>query len=164
MQPELWNRSRLGDGRLGLVAASLLLALAAASPAEAQPHFVEQAELEFGTVASGQSTGPVSVAADGAVACGAHTCLGGQAPARFMVTQAESRTAYSLNYSTGDVLTRAGGGGSIPLQNLADDVGGVMRTNSGGVGRFRVGGEIVIGPSTPGGTYTGTYTILLEVQ
>lgn len=135
-----------------------------AAPAVAQAQFVEQSQLEFGSIAVGQSSGPVGVAPNGGAGCGVHTCLGGQGAARFQIVQGESNTAYSINYSTGDVLAHSSGSGTIPLQNLNDDVGGVLRTNNGGVGRLRVGGEIVIGPSTPGGSYTGTYTILLELQ
>lgn len=146
-----------------LVLLGIAWALCSAEPACAQ-RFIEQSELEFGTIAAGQSTGPVSVAPTGAASCGVHTCLGGQGAARFQVVQAQGNTAYSINYSSGDVLAHSSGARTIPLQNLNDDVGGVLRTNNGGVGRFRVGGEIVIGPSTPGGAYSGTYTVLIELQ
>ena len=148
-------------GLAGLL--GILGALCVAAPAPAL-EFVEKTELEFGGIAATQSQGPVAVTPQGGSNCGVHTCLGGHQAARMHIKKADRSAQYSLSYSTGDVLTRVGGGGTIPLQNLNDSAGSLITTNKGGNARFRIGGEILLGPDTPGGDYTGTYTIILELQ
>jgi len=146
---------------LGVAAFASLAGLA--RPAGAQLQATEQRSLEFGLIAAAGTSGAVTVTPGGAASCGPHTCLGGQAAARFRVRGGSSEV-YALSYSSGDTLARSGGGGSLPLQNLADDAGGTLTLNRGGQGRFRVGGEIVLGPTTPGGDYSGTYTIFFNLQ
>lgn len=148
-------------GLAGLL--GILGALWAVAPAAALDFF-EKTDLQFGGIAATSSQGPVIVTPQGSASCGVHTCLGGHQAARMHVKHAESSAQYSLSYSTGDVLTRVGGGGSIPLQNLNDSAGGLITTNGGGNAKFTVGGELLLGPDTPGGDYTGTYTIILELQ
>ena len=124
----------------------------------------EKTQLEFGGIATGPSSGPVTLAPTGGVSCGVHTCLGGAAPSKIHIKKGERNSQYSISYSTGDLLLQSGGSGTIPLQNLNDSAGGLLVTNGGGNAKFDIGGEIVVGPATPGGDYGGTYTIILELQ
>jgi hypothetical protein len=164
--------ARSGGGtatrRLRRIAAPLAVTSLASFAVLAQPagsplQIIEQRALGFGLIAAGGTSGAVTVTTAGTATCGPHTCLGGHAEARFRVRGGSSEV-YDLSYSSGDTLDRTGGGGSVPLQNLADDVGGILTLNNGGQGRFRVGGEIVLGPTTPGGDYSGTYTIFFTLQ
>jgi hypothetical protein len=122
----------------------------------------EQQTLSFGRIAAGQTSGAVTVTPTGSASCGPHTCLGGHREARFQVIGL-SLSTYDLSYSTGDTLNRTGGG-SVPLQSFEDDKNGTLTLNLLGVGTFRVGADLIAGPTAPGGDYSGTYTIFFELQ
>jgi hypothetical protein len=158
-------RAALGrrPGLVALVGVTFAAFAGLAQPARGPLQITEQRSLQFGLIAAGASTGAVTVTPAGTVSCGPHTCLGGQAEARFRVRGGSSEV-YDLSFSTGDALNHVGGGASVPLQNLGDDVGGILVLNPGGQGRFRVGGEVVVGPTTRGGDYSGTYTIFFNLQ
>lgn len=140
-----------------LPVACLLLA----APAGAQI-VTELAELEFGTIAVGQNSGVVALPPTGAAQCGPHTCLGGQQSARYQI-QGLPLTTYSITFSNGDQLDLQGGGGSVPLQNLRATGNDSVTTGLLGAGTFRVGGDLVLGPTTPGGSYSGTFEVTVDL-
>jgi hypothetical protein len=141
---------------------ALVLALAASS-ASGNVTATEKRDLSFGLVAAGQATGAVTVTPAGAVFCGPHTCLGGQQAERLKLS-GDKHGVYDITYSTGDVLDHAGGGGSIPLGSFTDSAGGLLILNGGGQAQLFVGGALTVGPLTTGGDYTGSYTIIFNLQ
>ena len=143
---------------------ALLTALVAlASPARSDITVDEKRDLDFGLIAAGQSTGVVTVSPFGGASCGPHTCLGGQEPAWIRVS-GNKNGVYDMSYSSGDTLVHTGGGGSIPLGNFTDQVGGTLVLNPGGQGRIHIGGDLTVGPLTTGGDYSGTFTVIFNLQ
>jgi hypothetical protein len=136
--------------------------LTASAPPIAAQQVTEQQSLAFGRIAEGQTSGTVTVTPTGTASCGPLTCLGGQHEASFQVIGLSLRT-YGLSYSTGNTLNRTGGG-SLPLQNFKDNKNGTLTLNLLGVGTFRVGGDLSVSPTAPGGDYSGTYTIIFNLE
>ena len=136
--------------------------LAASAPPAAAQQVTEQQSLAFGRIAEGQTSGTVTVTPTGTASCGPHTCLGGQSGARFQVIGL-SLQSYGISYSTGNTLNRTGGG-SLPLQNFKDDKNGTLTLNLLGAGTVRVGADLSLSPTAPSGNYSGTYTIIFNLQ
>jgi len=131
--------------------------------AQANVSVNEQRTLDFGLIATGPTTGPVTVTPFGSISCGPHTCLGGHQADRLKVS-GNRNGVYDVSYSSGDVLTHVVGGATIPIGNFSDSAGGTIVLNSGGQAQFFVGGQLILGPLTPGGEYAGTFTIIFNLQ
>lgn len=146
--------------RLVVAAFAVLVSSALASASGAQTVNEEEA-LTFGRLVI-DGAGPVSVTPSGSISCGVHDCLGGHAEAQFLVQGLPLQT-YDISYVDG-TLDRSGGGGSLDLTNLVDDVSGTLDLGLTGQARFHVGGDIDLGSGDSSGSYSGTYMIFFALQ
>ena len=143
-------------------AALALLASALATPAAAQ-NVSQTQPLDFGRVALGSGSGSVTVTPAGAATCGPHYCLGSHQSASFQVSGL-SLLIVDISFSSGNVLTLQGGGGTLDLVNLVDSRGGSFRLSLLGTGSFDVGGDLVVPNTTAAGLYDGIYEVFVDYQ
>ena len=120
--------------------------------------------LNFGTIILTAVTAPVtmSVSTSGVVTCGAGlTCAGATMPAIYNVTGSNNQTVYM--YAAPVDLTNAANGQTIRLTPILPAGNRLTLTNSGQPGSdFKVGGSIVLNPTTADGLYTGDINVTVD--
>lgn len=167
-----------------LVAAALLAASLAATPASAQatsanPKATAGARLlkplaltalrnlNFGTVVMGNITAneTVTINAAGTVTCGTSgnlACTGTPQSAGYRVTGTQGQTVVISSSAASFPLTGSNGG---TLNFVPTFPATLVLGNSGSPGNdFSVGGSVTIGPSTADGVYTGQIDIQVAYQ
>lgn len=133
---------------------------------------IKTADLQFGTITPGNTTGTVVIGSDGAVSHtgGAIPSGGGTSPAQFYAFSQRNETA-SLWISANFInITRVGGGGtpmrvdtftisSTPPSALTTTHTTFTLNTPNGIFPFTVGGTLHVGIHQLPGTYTGTFTV-----
>jgi hypothetical protein len=121
-------------------------------------------DLNFGTIIMTKVTAPVtvSVSTAGVLTCGAGlTCFGTVTPAIYNVTGSNNQVVYM--YAPPVNLTNAANGQTIRLTPILPPGNRLTLTNSGQPGSdFKVGGSIVLGPTTADGRYAGDINVTVD--
>lgn len=125
--------------------------------------------LEFGDIISG--TNVVTIAPDGIRTATDPTLLltltaltaGGRTPqaAQFSV-EGEKNLSYTVNIDESATLTRAGGGGTMTIDNFQHNSTGTLDTS--GKDTFNVGADLTVSANQASGVYEGTYTVTVAYQ
>ena len=118
------------------------------------------AKLDFGTICSDDRTQTVTVALDGShTATNVHCTNPGTSADSFTVTGMANQTfAISLPASVAITNSR---GDSLTVSNLNASCTQNCSVDSGGTSTISVGGMLTVPARTPGGEYTGNYTVSL---
>lgn len=122
---------------------------------------VKLRDLDFGTLTAGTAGGTVLIDPDDDArsTTGGTTAAGGAPRAAQFYTYGGPRQYLYVTRGAFPTLTRAGGGGTMTVDQLTLN-GPVYRyLDDAGVLDLRVGGRMVVAANQREGTYTGTFTI-----
>lgn len=134
----------------------------AATPAPCSAQTVTKvANLVFGKIVRGASSGTISISTAGARTCPAPlTCYGSVSAAQFTIAGTNNRDV-SISVSPSVTLTASGGGTmTASLTNSATR----LRIRSNSTNAFAVGGSLTINGSQAAGNYTGTFTVTVNYR
>ena len=115
------------------------------------------ADLSFGTIAAGVTTGTVSVDAAGSRTATGVTLLGGTPSAGAFHVTGETGQAFNVSVSTPVSLVSGANSMSAALS-----VTPATDTVSGSGNTVNVSGTLSVGANQPGGTYNATYTVTVN--
>jgi spore coat protein U-like protein len=126
-------------------------------------------DLSFGSIASGGTTGTVTLTPGGTrtVGGGAVAVGGVPAAAKFDVT-GQSGLTYAITM-TGTSANLTSGTDTIPFTVISDVTASAITTGiatsgtlTGGAQSIYVGGSLAVGANQPAGTYTGTVAVAVD--
>jgi hypothetical protein len=169
---------RKASAQLALFATLLALALTGTAQAATQSSTIRTTlrkpvtitwlrDLDFGRIASTATAGTVTVDADsGARTVSGGSVLAGGSPqtAKFRIVATPS-TLVLISRNALPVLTRAGGGATMPVTLITMN-GAVNPVTTPASGTFDVdiGGALSVGANQADGTYSGTFQINADYQ
>jgi spore coat protein U-like protein len=127
------------------------------------------ANLSFGSIAAGATTGTVTVSPNGtrAVAGGAVAAGGTATAAQFNVT-GQAGLTYAIDF-TGTSATLTSGANNMTFTTVSDVTASAITTGNaatgtlaGGAQTIFVGGALSVGANQSAGTYTGTISVAVN--
>jgi hypothetical protein len=122
----------------------------------------ETQSMNFGTIIADTVASTVRLRTNGQVDTTQATIAnGGDSLAEFDLT-GEPKTAFTISYSTGDVIS--GAGQDMTIGNFEDNRNGSASFKGNGAQTLKVGGTLFINNNQLGGSYSGTYTLIIEYQ
>lgn len=145
--------------------ALVAVALAGASAVGATLTLSKTADLRFGTMVPGATSGTVTISTDGARSCaGGVSCLSPEtgAAAGFDVS-GDALTNYSIMLPESTTLTD-GETHSMTVDGFADSLGGTGATDATGADAFSVGATLHVSAGQVPGDYQGHFDVMVEYQ
>ncbi|MDQ4418995.1 DUF4402 domain-containing protein [Sphingobium sp. DEHP117] len=118
------------------------------------------ADLAFGKIIAGASSGTVTISAAGSLTCAAAlTCSGTTAAAAFDVSGSSSEIV-TITPDSSVTLTSGANSMSASLNASA----ATLTLNGSGAGSFTVGGVLTVGASQAAGSYSGNFNVTVNYQ
>ena len=118
------------------------------------------ADLAFGKIIAGASSGTVTISPAGSLTCGAAlTCSGTTAAAAFNVSGSSSEVV-TISPDASVTLTSGANSMTAALNASAS----TLTLNASGAGSFTVGGVLTVGASQSAGSYSGNFNVTVNYQ
>jgi hypothetical protein len=119
----------------------------------------ETQQMDYGTIGAASAGGTVTISPTGAITVpGGYTASGVAAPGKFRIT-GKKDCAVLLGLFDGSL---SGPGTAMTLHNFTTNAGGAPTLDhSTGALNFNVGADLVVNANQAGGSYSGTYFVVV---
>ena len=119
----------------------------------------ETQQMNYGTIAVTSGGGTVTIAASGTISApGGFTVSGVTSPGKFHVIGKQD-CAVSISFLVGSLM---GPGTAMTIQNFTTNAGAnPTLDHSNGILDFTVGADLLVNSSQLGGSYAGTYSVMV---
>jgi hypothetical protein len=131
---------------------------------------VKSADLNFGTIATSNAVGTVTVPATSGSQASATggasmvaSSLSQTGPAVFAIT-GESDQTFKLNVKTGDVITLANGDETMDVTLSIPGFTATANTLTGGTRTLYIGGSLAVGANQVSGSYSKTFDVTIAYE